>query len=78
MSTDRSTPNDRQSPLPSSSPRRYDSFVVRLWFDPERAAVLRAEIQHVQSGLVEQAVDVTAAWVEQTILALLELRDDIP
>lgn len=38
----------------------YDSFLVRLWHDPETATVLRAEIEHVQSGAT--AVGVRAAW----------------
>lgn len=30
--------------------RRYDTFVVRLWRDLVSRRVLRAEVEHVQSG----------------------------
>jgi hypothetical protein len=59
-------------PGSQAAPRRYDSFVVRLWTDRMREVLLRAEVQHVQTGLVEQGLDVTASWVHQAILHLLD------
>jgi hypothetical protein len=57
--------------------RRYDSFVVRLWIDPARSTWLRAEVEHVQTGLLERGIDITPFWVQQTIVALLEIGEDI-
>jgi hypothetical protein len=34
----------------------YDSFVVRLWRDSGDRSLLRAEIEHVQSGRVSASV----------------------
>lgn len=55
--------------------RRYDSFVIRIWIEPARAVWLRAEVLHVQTGLLERAYGITPTWLQQTIVALLELDD---
>lgn len=61
----------------------YDSFVVRLWHEPESGRLLRAEINHVQTG----AVFVGRTDVRNWILATLDEavsgrahpgRDDAP
>lgn len=52
----------------------YDSFLVRLWHDRETATVLRAEIEHVQSG--ETGVSVRAAWTWITDWLRDRLRQD--
>ena len=57
--------------------RRYDSFVVRLWIDPARSTWLRAEVEHVQTGLLERGIDITPFWVQQTIVALLAMEEQI-
>lgn len=38
----------------------YDSFVVRLWHEADSGALLRAEVEHVQSG--ESEVEVGSSW----------------
>lgn len=51
--------------------RRYDSFHVRLWSRPGADGLLRAEVRHLQTDLVEAATTVPAAWLLETLLALL-------
>jgi hypothetical protein len=51
--------------------RRYDSFHVRLWHRPGTAPLLRIEIKHLQTDLVESATAVPVTWLCETILALL-------
>lgn len=56
--------------------RRYDTFVVRLWRDLVSHRVLRAEIEHVQSGLRsnrrwragrDEADDDAFAWISNQL-----------
>ena len=41
----------------------YDSFVVRLWHEAATGALLRAEVEHVQSGSVDTRVGNSWDWV---------------
>jgi hypothetical protein len=51
----------------SDEPRRYDSFVVRVWRHPGRSDFMRAEVRHVQSGTAEAAFDCTSDWIGDRI-----------
>jgi len=42
---------------------RYDAFVVRLWRDAGSDHVLRAEVEHVPSGVLVRAAGVATGWV---------------
>ncbi len=42
---------------------RYDSFVVRLWHESTTGALLRAEVQHIQSGTIEVRVGRSWDWI---------------
>ena len=42
---------------------RCDAFVVRLWRDAATGHVLRAEIEHVWTGVLTRTADVTAGWI---------------
>ncbi len=42
---------------------RCDAFVVRLWRDAATGHVLRAEIEHVGTGILARTADVTADWI---------------
>ena len=50
---------------------RYDAFVVRLWRDTASGRLLRAEVEHVATGGVARAADVSAGWIERQIEACL-------
>jgi hypothetical protein len=45
----------------------YDSFVVRLWRDATTRALLRAEVEHVQSGSVGISVGATWDWLAERL-----------
>jgi hypothetical protein len=47
----------------------YDSFVVRLWRDANTRALLRAEVEHVQSGSVGVSLDATWDWLGERLQA---------
>jgi hypothetical protein len=81
MSTGRSEPGGREAAPDvkgTAAARRYDSFLVRVWGDPTRAVLLRAEAQHVQTGLVESATNVARSWVVRAIATLLGDERDEP
>jgi hypothetical protein len=50
---------------------RYDAFVVRLWREAATGSCLRAEVEHVGSGVRVRAAAVPTAWVLRQILAHL-------
>jgi hypothetical protein len=51
--------------------RRYDSFHLRIWTQPGSEDLLRVEIHHLQTNLVEIATAVSVGWLLETILACL-------
>lgn len=53
--------------MPSDRGQRYDSFVIRLWQEEVTGRLLRAEVDHVQSGAVYVARDIGLAWVQDTL-----------
>ena len=55
----------------SGSERAYDSFVVRLWHPQGEGRLLRAEIEHVQSGQLERAAEVDLGWILARVVACL-------
>ncbi len=57
---------------PGPNQRRYDSFVVRLWSDPDDAHRLaRVEVQHVQTERTWEAQGVDQAEIAVAIGDLL-------
>lgn len=54
-----------------SRSRLYDSFIVRLWRDEGSDSILRAEVEHVQTGLSIDNVRVTPEWVTAAIQSCL-------
>jgi hypothetical protein len=52
--------------------RDYDSFVVRLWREASTGNLLRAEIEHVQSGTVDARSGVSWDWIRERLHASLE------
>ena len=46
-----------------AGPAIYDSFVVRMWRTPDSQNLRRIEIEHVQSGVIASAGDVTPEWI---------------
>jgi len=62
-------PEPERQPAP---PRRYDSFLVRVWHAAGTADLLRAEVRHLQTDLVETATGVPAAWLLETVVAAME------
>lgn len=49
--------------------REYDSFVVRLWHEPATGDLLRAEVEHVQSGKVDARQGATWDWIGEWLRA---------
>ena len=60
----------RANKLERESPR-YDAFVVRLWRDSPTECCLRAEVEHVRTGVLARATVVPIALVLTQILANL-------
>lgn len=56
----------------------YDSFMIRLWHGATGERLLRAEIDHIQTGAVYVGRDIPAAWIEQTVRASIRQRADGP
>ena len=52
--------------------RAYDSFVVRLWRDAATGRLLRAEVEHVQTGQVSAGRGVAPEWVLGCFRACLD------
>ena len=46
---------------------RYDSFVMRIWHDAITGRLLRAEIDHVQTGAVYRGRAVLSDWILETL-----------
>lgn len=55
---------------------RYDSFLLRLWHVSRGQRIRRVELQHLQTGLVERAVDPEPGWVLDSILDALRGGDE--
>ena len=55
--------------------RDYDSFVVRLWHQAESNELLRAEIEHVQSGAVDSRVGASWEWLRDRLRASISRSD---
>jgi hypothetical protein len=54
--------------------RGYDSFVVRLWREARTGDLLRAEIEHVQSGSVHARSGVSWDWIRERLQASFACR----
>ena len=53
----------------------YDSFVVRLWHESGTGVVMRAEVEHVQSGLVDTHIGSSWEWIQERLHARLDGRE---
>jgi hypothetical protein len=49
--------------------RGYDSFVVRLWHEASTGNLLRAEVEHVQSGSVDVRPGGSLDWIRDWLRA---------
>jgi len=56
----------------------YDSFMIRLWHGATGERLLRAEIDHIQTGAVYIGRDIPAEWIEETVRASIRQRADSP
>jgi hypothetical protein len=65
------TPAGDRAPGASECERAYNSFVVRLWHPRGEGRLLRAEIEHVQSGQLERAAEVDLGWILARVVACL-------
>jgi len=54
---------------------RYDSFVVRLWHESVSGRLLRAEIDHVQSGAVQVGREVEMDWIPEMLRDAIQRHD---
>jgi hypothetical protein len=45
----------------------YDSFMIRIWHGAGGDRLLRAEVDHIQTGAVYVGREVSADWIEQTV-----------
>jgi hypothetical protein len=54
----------------------YDSFMIRIWHGATGERLLRAEIDHIQTGAVYVGRQVLADWIEQTVRASIRQRAD--
>lgn len=53
---------------------RYDSFLVRLWHESVSGKLLRAEIDHVQTGAVYVAREMVIDWIPATLREAIQQR----
>ncbi len=51
--------------------KRYDSFVIRVWRETASGRLLRAEVDHVQSGAVHIGRNTGLAWIQHTLHKVL-------
>ena len=63
---------DPTGALPSRRGPLYDAFVVRLWREAGTGHVLRAEVEHVRTGVLARAAGVPTGWVLSQISARLD------
>lgn len=56
----------------------YDSFVVRLWRDLRDRRLLRAEIEHVQSGHVGTSIGPSWEWIAEGLRSAATRDTAIP
>jgi hypothetical protein len=58
--------------MTSDHTKRYDSFVVRVWRETASGRLLRAEVDHVQSGAVYVARNLGLTWFQDTLRSALD------
>ena len=51
--------------------RRYDSFVVRLWWEVGHRRLLRVDVEHTQSEAVVSARGVEIDWIGPRIADMI-------
>jgi hypothetical protein len=59
-------------------PRNYNSFVVRVWYAMTKGRLLRAEIDHVQTGAIYVGRDVPESWILETVQLAAALEQESP
>jgi hypothetical protein len=51
--------------------QRYDSFVIRIWQEAGTGRLLRAEVDHVQSGAVHVGRNTALDWIQHTLQTVM-------
>lgn len=49
----------------------YDSFVIRIWQEAGTGRLLRAEVDHVQSGAVHVGRNTELDWIQHTLKTVM-------
>ncbi len=60
--------------MPREPGPAYDSFVVRLWRERASGRLLRAEVEHVQTGAVVVGRRIVPSWILDTLRSCLRGR----
>lgn len=56
----------------------YDSFMIRIWHGAGGDRLLRAEVDHIQTGAVYVGREVPEDWIEETVRASIHQRAEVP
>ena len=60
--------------MPREPGPAYDSFVVRLWREAAGGRLLRAEVEHLQTGAVHIGRGIVPGWILDILAACLLTR----
>ena len=58
--------------MPRGPGSTYDSFVVRLWRERGSGRLLRAEVEHVQTGAVHIERGIASGWFLEILRGCLD------
>jgi hypothetical protein len=59
--------------MPHEPGPAYDSFVLRLWRETASGRLLRAEVEHLQTGAVHVGRGIVPGWILDTLRACVGL-----
>lgn len=57
--------------MPNDRGQRYDSFLIRIWQEAGTGRLLRAEVDHVQSGAVHIGRNSGLDWIQDTLKTVM-------
>jgi hypothetical protein len=57
--------------MPNERAQHYDSFVIRIWQEAGTGRLLRAEVDHVQSGAVHIGRNTGLDWIQHTLQTVM-------